>query len=732
MDRISKDTVIRRDLRGQVCELELVTPRSMPDGTVQEVVHTRRAVCKGAVRRANSTVYRFADVDRDALEKVFPFEVFTTRDFPEIFAEHVGRRITQGVGTVVKVPLTWITKSGGTWKYAGPKVIGTAGTILTVYRGHQPAQGAVVAASEYTTGTATGAATGVQVLTVNFVREQLDEHGRPYLIEADISLPGSRVPADELARILALYGISTDAASFAAAATYDAGAGFLIDALYNGRTGTAIVEDLCAAARAWLSQSATNAWVLVQDSPKAAALTLNTAADEVEIEEHGDPEETPKSIALYYRPKVSGAEDYAPPLTRSITSGIAGDKEFKNQYIRDHVVADKWLSYQQKRLGLKVGSGTIHAVQLANGARITITDDGNHWQGAKDVLLTGISRPADRNRIRLRDYDEAIYTYSAGDLPTDATNGYAPDLTFTPPAAPTNLTVVSQGQSADNDGKVTAHAKIRATPPASNWSRLMIRVEDTTTGEEYTQQLFLVGGNYETIIAGLRPNRAHRVLAWAVNANNLDGTVTAWTNFTSANATNALSAPTVTVTQVQSREVKVELSAVADVAGQPKFRRNVLFEKVGAGSYTEVKRSEERTFIRTVNHGTQYDYKARSEDIVGNESADSSSAGIIPTTRIDDTYIIGQGVSGQSIANSSINRARNYTGTTTYTGTLNNGFRTSFGFGLHAFVPSLTAAANMKLECYAPEQSDDQGYITFNNDSGGNQTYTVIFRNFNA
>lgn len=732
MDRISKSNALVRDWRGQTCELEIVIPRTLVDGSVVETTHVRRGVFKGYTRRAQSTICRFADVDRDALEKVFPFEVFSTADFPELFIEHVGRRVTQGVGTVVKVPLTWIGKSGGVWKYAGPKVIGAPTAPLAVYRGMQPAQGALVAATEYTTGTASGLQSGVKVNTVNFTKEQLDR-GRPYVLEADYLLPGSRVPADEIARILALYGISTDAASFAAAAAYDTAAGFLIDALYNGKVGTAIIEDLLRCARGWLSQSATGAWVLVQDSPKASTLSAATGVDEIEIEEYGDADDTPKSIAVYYRPKVSGGEEFnVPPLTRSIANGVAGDKDFRLPYFRDHVVADKWASYMAKRLALKVGNGVVHAVQLAGGARVSVTDsEGCHWNGLKELLATSISRPADRNQFRFRDYDESIYAYTAGTLPADATNGYAPDLSFTPPDAPTALQVVSQGQSADNDGKVTAHAKIRATPPASNWQILMCQVEDTTTGEQYNQQLFLTGGNYEAVVAGLRPNRAHRVMAWAVNSSNLPGSVTAWVNFTSANATNALAAPSVTVSQIQSREIRIDLGAVADVAGQPKWRNNVLFEKVGGGSFVEVKRSPERIITRAGNHGTTYQYKARSEDMVGNESADSSTSSITPTTMIDDTYIIGAGISGVSIANAAINRLRNYTGTTSYTGTLNNGFRTSFGFGPHAFVPSLTANANMKLECYAPEQADDQGYITFNNDSGGNQTYTVIFRNFN-
>ena len=85
----------------------------------------------------------------------------------------------------------------------------------------------------------------------------------------------------------------------------------------------------------------------------------------------------------------------------------------------------------------------------------------------------------------------------------------------------------------------------------------------------------------------MRPNRSHQVIAWAVNSNNIDGTATGATSFTSANATTALSAPSVAVVQVQSREVRVDLGAVADVSGQPKFRRYVVFEQVAVAACAE-------------------------------------------------------------------------------------------------------------------------------------------------
>lgn len=546
MDRYSKYLAISNTLRSQVCELELVSRLYQPSGSSAEVTVTRRAVCKRATRKGNTTVLTFVDIDRSALDKVFPFETFTVADFPNLHPDQVGWRVPQGVGTVTKVPMAWVNTTATEWIYAGPKVIGSAGTVLAVYRGSQPGQGALVDPSEYVVGTVTGASAG-ELLSITFAREQIDFQGRPYVIEIDASLPGSRLPTTEASRVLALYGITADTASFAAAAAYDTTAGFAIDAIYGdkdrGRTGMAILEDLLAAARCWLSPTSTGAWAVVQDSPKSATAEFDTRTDLAAIEEYGDGD-VPKLVSIDYRPRTSGMEDYSAHLERAtVATTGSGEMRLRNPYIRDHTVADKLISYWQKRLNtLREASGFIHAVQLANGEAIAVNDPS--WGSAKTFIITGINRPADRNTVKLREYDASIYSYTAGTLPSDATAAYAPDVSYTPPAVPTGLTVVSQGASVATDGTMTSFALIRATPPAANWKRLMAQATNSVTGEIYQAQLLLNGANYEARITGMRPNVAHTVIAWAVNANNVDGIATASVGFTTTTFSTAPAAPT--------------------------------------------------------------------------------------------------------------------------------------------------------------------------------------------
>jgi hypothetical protein len=724
VDAYAKYNAISNTLRNAACDLELVTTLTLADGSTQEIVHTRRAVCRKATRRRNVTVLEFADIDRASLDKTFPFETFTVSDFPGLYVDHVGRRVTQGVGTVVKVPLTWIVKTGGVWDFAGPKRLGaTPATLLAVYRGTQAGQGSLVDSSEYTTGSVAPASGAFTVETVRFTREQSDTQGRPYVLEADYLLPGTRTAPAEAQRLLEAYGIACDG-SFAAASVADAAAGFFVDALYNGRTGKAILEDLLRVARGYLVPGAAGLWAITQDVARASVAQFDSKADQISIESYGDGE-IRRTISLAYRPRSSAGEDFTSTLTRT-TNGPTGEFAMRNPYVRDHVVADRLMSYWQKRLNtLRQAKASLYATQMGNADRITVTDY-TVWTGAKDFIPTGITRPGDRNDVVLREYNADVYVYAPGSLPADATNAYAPDYSFTPPLAPSNLAVVSQGVTSDTDGKTTAFALVRAVPPAVNWARLTVQLSDTSTKEVYQAQLLLNAGtgNYEATISGLRPNRTHSILCWATNANNMDGATATLPNITSANAATALAAPTVTVTQLQSFEVKIDLAAVANVAGQPGFYRNVLFESVGGGAYTEVKRDAGRTFIRAVSHGVVYAYKARSEDMNHNESADSSSASITPQKIVDGGYIV----------DGSINRGRSYTGTASSSVTLVLLTTTDFVMDLYTFFPSIKAFGGQDARVYAVNSgSGDTGrFRLYNPDTITNTSAVIEWRNFLA
>jgi hypothetical protein len=723
--------------RGQLVDLDLVTRIEREDGTFVEFVNERRGLVKSSRRRKGVLELTIVDVDRSALEALVPSKRYTIADFPKIFVDHTARAVPQVVGDALKVPLTYIDNTVGAYRYSAGEVLATgAPTVRTLYR-----NGRIVSAVEYVVDTvAVGATTH---LRVTFVKEQKDEKGSLYELTADLLGPGSRAASDEIRRLILQAGGTIDASSFDRASLYCNLNRMLVDCGYvSPRQTIGAVQDLLQVARGQLYKTPAGAWGIFIDRPRDVHLALNDTTDELAIDEYlGEPEIT-KTLTLEYRPASSSEEKFTGSLSRT-TRGVTGETPMKNPYIRDHEVADRLLSYLQKRENaFTEARGSIHAVQLSPGELVAIAAP-NHYDGWKVFAAPQVSRPADRNQVVMREYDESIHTYTAapGGLPADATSGYQPDYSQTPPVAPTGLVVVSQGTSADTDGKVTAFALVRAVPPAVNWAELWVQLVDTTTGEQYNAQLFLNAGNYEATVSGMRPNRLHSIVVYAKNGFNIAGATATIANFTSANYTTAPNAPASCSSQQQSpRQNYVGWATVADVAGQPKIRRYILFKKIGAGAFVEISRPEGAPYIDdNIGLGNTYQYKVRAEDINGNESADSPTTTITPGKLIDDSYILGSGVSGASIANASINQGRGYTGTGSGSIVLGTGPNEGqISLDVYTFYPGIdcgSAVANtvFLIACRNKPGAGDAGEVRLRNtDTTTGITVNFGWRKFNA
>lgn len=710
--------------RGATLEMELVTRHRRADGSAVEITDERRIVVKRTTRRADRLVLDCVDVDRAALEALFPAETYTVADWPELFADHVNRPVAQAVGTVTKIPLAYLSKSGGAWKYGVAKVLGGPCSVLTVYR-----DGRIVAASEYSVGTQAAAVSPYSVTTIAFAKEQADQQGRLYTLEADVVGPGSRLPADEIARVLAALGATVDATSFAEGAGYHEAEAIRGDYGYAAqRTGAAILEDLLFVARGQLGQRPDGAYALFVDRPRTARAMFDAAGDLIRVEEYTKPD-IRKTITLHYRPSSSQREAFTGKLQRT-TTGTAGELVAKSPYIRDHDVADRQVCYLTEReAALGTARATLFGVQFRAGDVVAIASS-IHWDAGKLFAMPRVSRPPNGNEVTLEEYAAAVYAYTPGTLPDGATNGYLPDYSQTPPAAPTGLTVVSQGTSVDTDGKVTAYTLIRATPPAVNWSRLVAQVKDTTTNEIYQAQLILAGGNYEATVSGLRPNRAHTVVAWAVNATNVDGISTAAVAFNSAEYAAAPAAPTgLVAAQGTGKVVRVACTAVT----QAGFKEYIWFRKVGAGSYAEYRRGRDNYLVdEAVGYLTTYYYKARVVVNPSVESADSSEVSVAVTTTIDDNDIPIGGINGPTIGDGSINRGRAYTSTGSASGSIGAGSGINVSMDLYTFFPNFKDESGVSwLDLNASlGASADTGSVGIHNTSGASANYSVTWRKF--
>lgn len=519
---------------GQVWELSLVSTLTKPDGTTQTITDTRRATAKTARIVDNVLRVEFEDVELDSLNGLYPSKTYTVADFSTLFSDHVGRPIADGIGQLVKIPMTWIRRATGDWRYGFlEQRAGMTYTLQTVYRSTSENQvGAIVSASEYTVGTTTGASSGVVVNSIRFAREQLTTNGAPYyfmcdvLVSAGTGTTDQRLASREISRMLTIAGVTPNTTSFNAAHTLCDSLAMRIDAGYvQQRTLRAIIEDLLAACRGVISKNTTGEWLLVQDQARSADASYNTIDDQISVDSV-EYQDKPSRVEFFYGVRRSGTEEWlTTPVVRA-TGGTLPVKRYQNPYVRDFALADRLCDYLSKRDSIKRrAQATIHAVQLETRERVTITNN-LHWGGAADWLIERVQRPEDKNVLTLREYDATIYTYTSSSAPSGASSVYTPDYSFTTPAAPTGLTYNSgaSGVTFATDGVTRAYMAYSVTPPTVNYSRIVFDAIDPIGGitrVEGKQN----GSVFEAVIAGLRPGVTHTIQAYAINATGISGQV---------------------------------------------------------------------------------------------------------------------------------------------------------------------------------------------------------------
>lgn len=727
-----------KNVIGRTFELELVSQVSVNGAPAREIRDIRRAKCTKASLKGNVLEMSFADITTTALDALHPSATYTVADFAELFEGHVGKPIADGVGQLVRVPMAWIKKTGGTWRHAiCEKRAGMTYTVQTIYRGETEGEvGRIVPATEYTVGSTVGASTFIEVLDVIFTREQLNGSGQPYALTADVLINSgagtteARVFSNEVKRLLVKAGLTTDTTTFDAAATYAVTNKMWADAGYvTPKTLRFIIQNLLQIGRAMLGKNDAGSFTVIQDKAGTSVATFMESADPIQVDgvEYAD---SPAKVSLYYRPVISGTEQWlATPVIRT-PAGAMPEARYQNPYIRDHETADRLVDYLSKRDSIGItAAASIHGVQLEPRELITI-DHSKELRGLKTWQITEVSRPADKNDLALTLYDAAIHTYTAGTLPSAASNTYTPDYSNTPPLAPTALTVVSNTSAVDASGKAFASVKVRATPPTVNWAKLFVRALNTTTNVMTAPvALELVSGNYETTIGLLLPSQGYTLIFYAQNANGLDG-ATATTGITAAAYSGAPTAPAA-VSGVQGAQDDVIFTASA-----PAYAHHEAVEwqvSVGGGAFGNVTETSNVYTHPGVSYGTTYAARARFRDKSGNLSGYTTSSNVTPAKKVDDGHVITTGISGVSIANSSINRGRSDTTTGSVSGTLAAGATLQISMEKYTFFPGISCTSGISVPPVLRSNSagsDDTGQFMLHNDSAASWNYAVYWRGF--
>lgn len=477
---------------------------------------------------------------------------------------------------------------------------------------------------------------------LKFYQPQIDFNGSNYVIECDCAGVESQNASTEIQRLLTNAGATADATTFTAAA----GAGFaqLVDCDY-GRGGQrridAILDDLLPVARAGLSRNAAGAYTIWQDLAGSPTYTYDESlGDPVNVVKFESASQ-PLTVGLSYAPSSADAGQMQVTMTRPVTGGILGAETPREiRYLRDATTADALLCYRAlRRWRNRKATASVYGQQVNIGDKIALTSPRN-WPGQKTFTVWDVQRVASGNTLTLQEYDVAVYTYTAGTLPPNAPTGYQPDYSFTPPLAPSALTITATAAVVANDGTTTSNVTISATPPSVNWQAIWFAAIHNVTGEiALASGASIGGGNYGATIGNLRPGEVYRLQCYAVNSNNLQGVVQstfnataiggggAVTTFTTAGQTAVpANVASCVAAQAMGSNIQVTWSPVAGA----NIAQYVLERKVGPGAFSQVYAGLSTSYTDSgLNYGSGYQYRVRAKDTYGNFSAAYATSGTV-------------------------------------------------------------------------------------------------------
>lgn len=515
---------------------------------------------------------------------------------------------------------------------------------------------------------------------LSFSKPQIDFNGTNYVIEADCAGVEVQNASSEIYRLLTNVGATADTTSFNAAAS--ASFAQTIDCDY-GRSGQrrvdAIIDDLLYIARGGLSRNGSGAYTIWQDKAGSSALTLDeSVADTINVSKFEIPAQ-PISVAISYAPSSADASQMqVNPLSRGVTGGILGaDTPRELRYLRDAVTADQLICYRAlRRWRSRTATATIYQTQVNCGDIITVISPRN-WPGTKLFTVWDVSRVKSGNALSLKEYDPAVYTYTAATLPPTAPTGYQPDYSFTPPAAPTSVSITATVARVDNDGTTSSYVTVQALPPSVNWQQIWFAAVHNVTGEITLGTGTAIGGGlYGCTIAQLRPGEVYKLQCYAVNNNNLQGIVQSTfdstaiggaagsTTFTTAGQTNVpATVASIAATQGSGKIVNVAWSAVAGA----NVAQYVVERQVNGGAFAQVYSGRATAYVDTnvIYSSNTYVYRVRAQDTYGNFSA--AYATTSPALTLTST-IFG-GATNNDIAATTVataNRTNTSTASTTY------------------------------------------------------------------
>jgi hypothetical protein len=506
-------------------------------------------------------------------DQEIPRRIVETGGFP--LAIDVGMRIPVVFGNVPKVRLPYVRKDLATprFEYAieGPV------TFAQLWRNGPNDALAAIQPSEYTTSL-----DGSNLTIVKFLVEQIDFSGAPHEIYADVygyATEQNFVRAVQRVLTDTRWGLNqtVDVANFNAAATAlgTATGGLICDgAMREATTAKDILRQLLMVRGMRLGLNALGQWqITVDTAPGAPVMTIRdgTGPGERNLLRVGRrtrvaASDRPKIFTLRYRLDLI-REGFLFQQTRTLDS-VGREVSEDNVFIRDHTSADKVTDYMGKRL--YYGQQTVEDAEITPAARSLTEGQLVNFTYApfgytNEILeVRALEKGLSTIQATLAQYSASIHTYTPGVLPADNISGTFSDLTRTPPAAASALSIVGSGTEIGTDGGTGAWLLLQYTTPTINCTGA--RIDLRKNGETVYQQGYAlasgVGVAQQTRIRGLVPGVAYDLHVVTFNGLGLVSTTgTTLLNSFAPGDTGAPGTPTgVTLSSSQNRTLLITVN----------------------------------------------------------------------------------------------------------------------------------------------------------------------------
>lgn len=747
------DGLLLESVDGLAVTVETVTTVTHEDGSSDELARVQTLTCTGRERVPGAVILTLTDIEDQRLNTLFPARTYGTADFPDLLDTDAGRAVPFVFGTALKIPGVLVS-AGATWRYAFTEMATGDPDILTVYRGKSETDVRIVDATEYSVGTDT---VPFRYRYVEFTAEQRDFDGSLFQIFADVEHQTSIAFPNDSKLVSPVLTTLFNAASISMANTFAANAaaeaaGLVVSCDFGRdgqRTLRAIIEDLLHLAGWSMVRDQNGSYRMVFDAASTGTTAYDEdAGDAIEVQSVSEPS-LPSSIALTYRPSPRDPDALQNTTTRTVSGGSLGaERPRAMRYIRDHEVADRLACYLAQRVAHSQRlRARIYQASHALGDDLTITSRSlglveSVWRvRTARSIVGGVEVECER-------YSDALVAYEPGTLPDDATSGYEPDYSGTPPGAPTDLEIDSTATALAGDGTLVARVVADFLPPGVNWTALWLAVIHNVTSEIVLAQADDVGaGRYGATLTGLRPGEVYQLKAWAVSSFGLQGVVLGTfdataigggatdTTFTAAGyAVAPADVASITATQGVARLFNVAWPAVTTA----NLREYVLERRINAGSYSEIWRGQARSYVdRDVTYGNTYTYRVKARDSYGNLSTNWATSSDVSLTA---GTIVGGG-SGNDIGSDTVATSNRTAVSTVSVSTGSSGSSTLFqndtvAHGLGR-VPLATVSGSTginSISAVGAMDSTDLTITTFtldpqsgNNNTAGDPHYHMLF-----